>query len=81
MKAITLPKMVSIEPIMDFDLPDMVRWIEDIKPEFVSIGADSKGHNLPEPSPDKLAQLIGELGRITEVELKANLARIMKGKD
>jgi len=73
-----LPKMVSIEPIMDFDLDELVRWIEEIKPEFVSIGADSKGHNLPEPSPEKTRQLIQELAKITQVKIKDNLKRILR---
>ena len=70
-------KMVSIEPIMDFDLDVMVRWIKDIEPELVSIGADSKGHNLPEPPADKVRQLIEELQKITEVKLKDNLKRLV----
>jgi len=69
-------RMVSIEPIMDFDLDVMVRWIKDIKPLFVSIGADSKGHNLPEPPPDKVQKLIEELRQFTEVKVKDNLKRL-----
>lgn len=69
-------KFVSIEPIMDFNLDVMLRWIDDINPEFVSIGADSKGHNLPEPSPEKIKDLIIGLKEITEVKLKSNLKRL-----
>ena len=76
MQNYTLRKMVSIEPIMDFDLDIMTNWIKDISPEFVSIGADSKGHNLPEPKPEKLKLLIGGLQKITEVKLKDNLKRL-----
>jgi len=72
------PRMVSIEPIMDFDLNDMKRWMFAIKPEFVSIGADSKGHNLPEPSEEKIEALIKELNKFTEVKLKDNLKRLKK---
>ena len=72
------PKMVSIEPIMDFDLVMLVDWIKVIKPEFVSIGADSKGHHLPEPSADKVIRLIEELKKFTEVKIKDNLNRILK---
>jgi hypothetical protein len=72
-----LPKMVSLEPIMDFDLAVLPRWIEDIAPEFVSIGADSKGTGLPEPSADKLRRLITELEKITIVKIKANLSRLL----
>jgi len=78
MKKIALPKMVSIEPIMDFDLDVMVRWIAEIKPEFVSIGADSRGHKLPEPLPDKVKALIEALKEFTEVKIKSNLNRLLK---
>ena len=69
-------KMVSIEPIMDFDLGMMVKWIQGIGPDFVSIGADSKGHHLPEPPPDKVNRLIEELSKVTVVKTKGNLKRL-----
>lgn len=69
-------KMVSIEPIMDFDLEVMLEWMRSIKPKFVSIGADSKRSGLPEPTWDKVDALIRELKSITDVRLKANLARL-----
>lgn len=69
-------RMVSIEPIMDFDLNDMKRWMFAIKPKFVSIGADSKGHKLPEPSTEKINALIYELRKFTEVKIKPNLKRL-----
>ena len=72
------PIMVTIEPIMDFDLDVFVEWLKDIKPQTVAIGADSKGHNLPEPSAEKLAAFISELKGFTKVKLKPNLSRIMK---
>jgi len=71
-------KMVSIEPVMDFDLYTMVKWIQEIAPDFVSVGADSKGHHLPEPSPDKLNKLIEELSKFTEVKVKSNLKRLRR---
>jgi len=70
--------MISIEPIMDFDLATMVQWIKTLKPTFVSIGADSKGHKLPEPSKEKIEKLIDELKKITEVKIKTNLKRLIK---
>lgn len=71
-----ISSMVSIEPVMDFDLDTFVRWIKDIAPDFVSIGADSKGHNLPEPSAEKVVALIGELEQFTQVKVKGNLKRL-----
>jgi len=80
-KGIQARKMVSIEPIMDFDLDVFVEWIRLIAPEFVSIGADSKGHNLPEPSPEKVRALIEELKKITDVRIKDNLQRLLRSRD
>ena len=77
MKELASPKMISIEPIMDFDLDYFTDWIEQIAPEFVSIGADSKGHNLPEPSAEKVQQLIEHLQGITTVKIKDNLKRLL----
>lgn len=71
-----LPTMISIEPILDFDLDIMVNWMKDIEPKFISIGADSKGHKLQEPSNQKIEALIKELRKFTEVKLKDNLKRL-----
>ena len=76
---LTRERMVSIEPIMDFDIHTMIEWLQLwIKPKFISIGADSKGHNLPEPPSGKIKELIQELEKFTEVKVKANLKRILQ---
>lgn len=77
MRVLAGRKMVSIEPVMDFDLEEFAGWLEKIRPQFVSIGADSKGHQLPEPSPKKISNLLEELSKFTEVRLKDNLKRLM----
>lgn len=69
--------MVTIEPIFDFDLEDLVDLIVLANPEWVNIGADSKGHGLPEPSEEKVADLIKALKKYTSVKLKGNLKRIL----
>ena len=71
-------KMISIEPIMDFDLVEFTEWLKEINPDFVSIGADSKNHSLPEPGPDKIGALIKELNRFTQVIIKENLKRLYR---
>lgn len=71
-------KMVSIEPILDFDLDEFLVWIKNINPEFVSVGADSKNRDLQEPSPDKVHSLIIELNKLTEIRQKKNLERLLK---
>ena len=70
-------KMVSLEPIMDFSVSTMIRWLFYIRPSFVSIGADSKNHHLPEPPAEKIKELIAELQKFTEVKIKPNLTRLM----
>lgn len=58
-RTIHLPKLrfLSIEPVMDFDLPIMLKWIDKISPITIEIGADNYGHNLPEPEWSKIQQL------------------------
>jgi DNA repair photolyase len=70
--------MVTIEPVMDFDLVELVALITQIEPEWVNVGADSKGHNLPEPTYHKIDKLIKELELVTEVKIKPNLKRIWR---
>ncbi len=69
-------KMVTIEPIMDFNVSVLLGMLRNINPEFVNIGADSKGHNLQEPSNFKIANLIEGLAKFTKVNLKDNLKRL-----
>jgi DNA repair photolyase len=69
--------MVTIEPILEFDMYEMVNIIRRIKPTWVNIGADSKNHNLPEPSWRDTITLINALKKYTEVKVKSNLERLM----
>lgn len=69
--------MVTIEPIFDFDLDELVKLVIMANPIWVNIGADSKGHGLPEPSKGKIEELINTLKTKTKVELKKNLDRII----
>ena len=71
-------KMISIEPIMDFDLEEFLTWIKDINPEFVSIGADSKNNSLKEPSPHKIRALILGIKKFAEIREKKNLKRVVE---
>jgi len=63
-------KMVSIEPIMDFDMEVMVGWIKAIKPEFVYIGYDSRKTGLVEPPLEKTLLLGEKLREFTVVKYK-----------
>lgn len=71
-------RMISIEPIMDFDMDEFIEMIDFCNPIFVAIGADSQSSGLDEPSKDKTVKLIEELqskGIITH--LKKNITRII----
>jgi DNA repair photolyase len=74
---------VTIEPVLDFDVDILADWIRRIKPEFLNLGADSKGHSLPEPSLDKIVAFTGKLKEYgIELREKHNLNRLAKeGKD
>lgn len=70
---------VTIEPVMDFDVDEFFRMIASLTPAFVNIGADSKNHKLPEPSADKVQQLIDLLSVAgIEIREKHNLKRLLK---
>jgi hypothetical protein len=45
-------------------------------PRQVNIGADSGNNHLPEPPPEKIADLIEALRPFTKVYLKPNLKRL-----
>ena len=70
--------MVTVEPILDFNILPMIELITTCDPRWVNIGADSKGHHLPEPSGAKIKELIAALeGAGIEVKQKSNLKRLM----
>jgi len=71
------PTFVTIEPIMDFDLDDMVRLIKMCHPNQVNIGADSGNNHLQEPSKEKILSLILELQKFTIIDKKNNLSRLL----
>jgi len=54
----------------------MLGLIGMVGPSFVSFGTDSKGCGLSEPPRWKILELIDELGKITTVKVKDNLARL-----
>ena len=78
MSKLDFTKMVTIEPIMDFEFNNLVQLIRIANPKWVNIGADSKGHKLPEPNWGKVMDLIKVLNSFTEVKQKKNLDRLRK---
>lgn len=70
-------KFLTLEPILDFDVEVLAGWIDRVRPEFVNVGADSKGHGLAEPTFEKVLQLIERLKRWgIEIREKNNLGRL-----
>jgi len=61
-------KVVSIEPIMDFDPEIFVQLLIDIGPVLAHVGYDNYNNNLPEPSLSKTYQLIDQLRAFTRVK-------------
>jgi hypothetical protein len=56
-------KVVTIEPVLDFDLEVFVDWIKSINPEYVWLGYNSrpKQVQMPEPDEEKMVRFIIEL--------------------
>lgn len=70
-------RFVTIEPVLDFDVDILASWIANIKPDFVNLGADSKGHDLPEPTVEKIMQFVEKLKSYgIELREKHNLQRL-----
>jgi len=60
-------KLISIEPILDFDIDIFTKWIEEINPFIVYIGYDNYNNKLPEPPLSKTLELIKRLEDFTLV--------------
>ncbi|MFA5234169.1 MAG: hypothetical protein WC390_07200 [Sulfurimonas sp.] len=74
-----MPTYVTCEPIMDFDMELMLQLISDCHPQQVNLGANTFNKiKLPEPSKEKILELISELEKFTKVEQKKNLKRLLK---
>lgn len=69
--------MITIEPIFDFDLDEMLELIHIANPDWINIGADSKRNNIPEPDQQKIKSLIDSLN-CCDVKVKTNLRRLKR---
>lgn len=65
--------MVTAEPLMQFDLDEMVSFIKRCNPKLVNIGRNScRNIVLPEPTKEEVQQLVFELKEFTKVNIKEN---------
>lgn len=76
-KIISNKKIVTIEPIMDFNLYELINIIKLCNPYQVNIGANTSNIKFAEPSKEKTLKLIKELKKFTNVVIKDNLKRII----
>ena len=73
MKARGFQTYVTAEPLMDFDLDEMVNLLLMCQPNQVNLGKNSNYLvQLPEPTPDKFKKLIEALSPYTTVKVKKN---------
>ena len=73
-----MPIIVTVEPIIDFNLLQFVEILKEVNPFQINIGSDSGNNHLPEPSKEKILELISELEKFTVVHQKQNLKRLLK---
>lgn len=68
-----IPTYVTCEPLMKFDLRELVELVGMCSPQQVNIGRNSRYDiTLPEPAANEVKMLKAELEKFTKVEVKAN---------
>lgn len=68
-----IPTYVTCEPLMQFDLNELVGMLKECKPQQVNIGRNSRRDvHIPEPTADEVKALIAEVGQFTKVAVKKN---------
>jgi DNA repair photolyase len=69
---------ITIEPILYGNMDELALWINGVCPEFVNIGADSKGTGLEEPTAEEVTYLIERIKKAgIEIRQKHNLERLL----
>jgi hypothetical protein len=63
-------KIVTVEPVLEFDVEILERWVRRIGPEACYVGYDSKRNYLPEPELSKVEALMRKLRETTDVRAK-----------
>ena len=78
LKQLNHTTIITIEPIMQFDINTFYSLLISANPDFIYIGADSKNCGLPEPGKDKIKELIDALRYFgLNVKIKSNLWRLI----
>ena len=58
-------KVITVEPIMNFDVREFADMILQIRPEYIWLGLNSRPESVevPEPTPQKLASFVWLLSK------------------
>jgi hypothetical protein len=74
-------KVVTIEPVLDFDLDVFADWIKSLKPEYIFLGYNSRPKQvvMPEPDQGKLIAFIQELKKFNITVKGKDLRGIKNG--
>lgn len=71
---------VTIEPVMTFDHQRFIRMLQDIAPQYVSIGAatlnEYKKYGMEKPTWVEIVNLVSDLQTMMEVRVKKNVLRL-----
>lgn len=69
-------KVITAEPIMDFDTDVYSQWMINLQPEYIWLGFNSrpKQVQIPEPSTEKVIELIRIL-KVAGIEIKGKTLR------
>jgi len=71
-------RFITIEPVLRGDMRELAHWVRCVRPEFVNIGADSKGSGLDEPDWSDMRRLVWLLKETgIEIREKRNLERLL----
>lgn len=68
-------KMLTFEPIIDFDIDILLHQTQEINPCMVWLGYDTKKNNLPEPPLEKVKELHWELSKMGIPVILKNVSR------
>ncbi len=77
-KKMGFKKFLTIEPVLKFSVDILAKWISNINPDFINLGADSKGFGMEEPTVAEIMALVEKLKECgIDLREKHNLQRLL----
>jgi DNA repair photolyase len=78
LKKMGFKKFLTIEPVLKFDIDILAKWVSNINPDFINLGADSKGFGMEEPTVEEIMALVAKLKEYgIDLREKHNLQRLL----